>query len=77
MGAGATSLLPEHWPQLFWDRGRVPGTKGRYPPLGLTVDHGIPWHTMAQGGKVDAILANSAIAAAEKGGRWDLVSGLS
>ena len=56
---------------------RFPGTKGRYPPLGLTVDHGIPWHTMAQGGKVDAILANSAIAAAEKGGRWDLVSGLS
>ena len=39
--------------------------------------HGIPWHTMAQGGKVDTILANSAIAAAEKGGRWDLVSGLS
>ena len=59
-----------------WDI-RFPGTKGRYPPLGLTVDHGIPWHTMAQGGKVDAILANSAIAAAEKGGRWDLVSGLS
>ena len=50
MGAGATSLLPEHWPQLFWDRGRVPGTKGRYPPLGLTVDHGIPWHTMAYHG---------------------------
>ena len=29
---------------------RFPGTKGRYPPLGLTVDHGIPWHTMAYHG---------------------------